>query len=153
MVSRFDGRAGEVTFTPRGEHAGVGGETRTVGGRRYYRNGDGAWKEGPAQPDTGQVTRLQDELQVAGALEDVVRAAAGVTREERADATVYHAQVDAAALPSRKLGDPVWPSGPVQVDVTVAADGTLAELDLHVPAQRWDVTFAQLGQPQAIVAP
>ena len=39
------------------------------------------------------------------------------------------------------------------VDVTVTADGTVGEMDLHVPAQRWDVSFARLGEPQGIAAP
>jgi hypothetical protein len=157
LVTRYDGADSSMRFVSSRPHAGPPSEMRAVAGRAWERVGDGPWRElpRPAAPDpaTAPVSRFDDALHVAAALAEIARRAPDVRRESRGAATVYHATVEAAALPRFRTGGPRWPAGPVAADVTVTADGTVGEMDMHVPAQRWDVSFAGLGQPQGISAP
>jgi len=155
LVTRYDGRDSSTRFVASGEHAGPPSEVRVVDGGEWLRIADGPWRAEP-RPDPGAAptrARFDDALQVAAALADIARRAPDVRSEPRGADTVCHATIDAAALPRSRTGGPEWPAGPVAVDVTVTADGTVGEMDLHVPAQRWDVSFARLGEPQGIAAP
>jgi hypothetical protein len=155
LVTRYDGRDSSTRFVASGEHAGPPSEVRVVDGGEWLRIADGPWRAEP-RPDPGAAptrARFDDALQVAAALADIAHRAPDVRSEPRGADTVYHATIDATALPRFRTGGPEWPAGPVAVDVTVTADGTVGEMDLHVPAQRWDVSFARLGEPQGIAAP
>lgn len=150
IVTRFAGSNGETTMETRAADGRT--ETRAarlVDGIRYERVGDEPWAEVPA--DAPGVAAVQAEISNRG-LVDLVQAASTVIQS----GDTYTATVpasDLAGLDGVPLGiseAPIAEGAPVQIEV---AGGLVRSITVDTQAGSQQVTYSELGQPQAITAP
>lgn len=155
---RFAPDASETTQraaagTPEAGTSLDGAVWRTVEGRSFLKREGGAWQP---MPDAAPRDPLADEARaIVGdrALADLVRRADGVTQ----DGSTFRATLDGAAI--RTLERPPFAIGElrdldrVDLEMTVAGDGTIAELVVGYGDVTRTITYDALGEPQEIPVP
>jgi hypothetical protein len=135
-----------------GEHHGG---SRIVGGRAYSQDGENPYRPSP-DPHHGAdaPAEVLVRIQAADALAAATRAAGDVRATPADDgATRYAATVAAADVPDQFAPPFRRTAAGVAITAVVGEDGAVRSLALRAPGEAVDVSFADLGAPQGIVAP